>query len=94
MKQKIWVKKTGSFSEAQDNDLQYYLNTTPQERIETVQFLREQYFKLNGIMSYESGKGLRRTAKVVQKRKYIPNRSRDRADLEILLEVKKKNDKD
>jgi hypothetical protein len=94
MKQKIWVKKTGSFSEAQDNDLQYYMNMSPQERIETVQFLREQYFKFNGMNLHEGGKGLRRTVKVVQKRKYIPNLSRDRADLEILLEVKKKNDKD
>ncbi|HJX34771.1 MAG TPA: hypothetical protein VJ373_06295 [Desulfatiglandales bacterium] len=66
MKQKIWVKKTGSFSEAQDQDLRYYLNMTPQERIETVQFLREQYFKINGSVPDESRKGLRRTVRVVQ----------------------------
>jgi hypothetical protein len=66
MNRKIWIKKTGSFSEAQDQDLQYYMNMTPQERIETVQFLREQYFKFNGSISDESGKGLRRTVRVIQ----------------------------
>jgi hypothetical protein len=66
MNQKTWVKKIGSFSEAQDQDLQYYLNMTSQERIETVQFLREQYFKINGSVPDESRKGLRRTIRVVQ----------------------------
>ena len=66
MSQKIWVKKMISFSEAQDQDLRYYLNMTPQERIETVQFLREQYFKFNGSISDESRKGLRRTVRVIQ----------------------------
>jgi hypothetical protein len=66
MKQKIWVKKSRTFSEAQDQDLQYYMNMTPQERIETVQLLREQYFKFNGNVPDESGKGLRRTVRVVQ----------------------------
>ena len=69
MSQKIWVKKTSSFSEAQDQDMQYYLNMSAQERLETVQFLREQYFKFNGIIPYESGKRLRRIVRVVQKRK-------------------------
>ena len=66
MNKKIWVKKIGSFSEAQDQDLRYYLNMTPQERIETVQFLREQYFKFNESVPDESGKGLRRTVRVIQ----------------------------
>jgi hypothetical protein len=66
MKQKIWVKKSRTFSEAQDQDLQYYMNMTPRERIETVQFLREQYFKINGSIPDESRKGLRRTVRVVQ----------------------------
>jgi hypothetical protein len=66
MNRKMWIKKIDSFSEAQDHDLQYYLNMTPQERVETVQFLREQYFRFNGISTHESGKGLRRTARVIQ----------------------------
>ncbi len=66
MRQKVWVKKMGSFSEAQDQNLEYYLNMSAQERLETVQFLREQYTKLNGTSPDESGKGLRRTVRVVQ----------------------------
>jgi len=66
MYQKVWVKKIGSFSEAQDQDLEYYLNMSAQERLETVQFLREQYLKFNGISPDESGKGLRRTVRIVQ----------------------------
>ena len=31
--QKIWMRKAQSFSEAQDQDLDYYLKMTPQERI-------------------------------------------------------------
>ena len=69
MYQKVWIKKISSFSEARDQDLQYYLNMSAQERLETVQFLREQYFKFNGIIPYESGKRLRRIVRVVQKRK-------------------------
>ena len=66
MSQKVWVKKTCSFSEAQDQDLEYYLDMSAQERLETVQFLREQYFKFYGMSPYESRKGLRRTVRVVQ----------------------------
>ena len=69
MYQKVWIKKISSFSEARDQDLQYYLNMSAQERLETVQFLREQYFKFNGIIPYESGKGLPKIVRVVQKRK-------------------------
>lgn len=45
---KIWVKKASSFSEAQEQDLDYYLKMRPQERGQTAQFLREQYFKFRG----------------------------------------------
>ena len=37
--QKIWVRKAKSFSEAQEQDIDYYLKMSPQERLETVQFL-------------------------------------------------------
>jgi hypothetical protein len=66
MSPNVWIKKPCSFSEARDLDLQYYSDMTPQERLETVQFLREQYFKLKGTFSDESGKGLRRTVRIVQ----------------------------
>ncbi|GAB4410008.1 MAG: hypothetical protein OHK0032_05710 [Thermodesulfovibrionales bacterium] len=60
----IWVKKSVSFKEAEEFDIEYYLSMTPGERIETMQFLREVYYKLKG---YGKGrKGLRRVIKVVQ----------------------------
>jgi len=66
MSQKVWIKKTSSFSEAHAEDQEYYLNMSAETRLETVQFLREQYFKFNGMSPDESGKGLRRTVRVVQ----------------------------
>ena len=64
--QQIWVNKAKSFSEAHVKDLDYYLNMSPQERLEIVQFLREQYFKFGEVDDGESGKGLRRTIRIVQ----------------------------
>ncbi len=61
---KIWVKKSGSFKEAEEFDTEYYLSMTPGERIETMQFLREVYHKLKG--HGKGRKGLRRVIKVVQ----------------------------
>lgn len=46
MKQRIWVNESNSFKEAQEFDDSYYLSLTPTERLETVQFLRERYWKL------------------------------------------------
>jgi hypothetical protein len=66
MPRKIWIKKSDSFSEEYNNDLDYYLNMSSDERVELVQFLREQHLKINGMNSYESGKGLRRTINIIQ----------------------------
>lgn len=66
MTQKIWMKKAKSFSEAQEQDLDYYLKMSAQERLEIVQYLREQYPKFAGVNTSESGKGLRRTVTVVK----------------------------
>jgi len=86
---KIWVRKAKSFSEAQEQDLDYYLNMSAQERLETVQFLREQYPKFARVKLNESGKRLRRTVRIVQLKKR--NRSQDKADLELLERVEKKD---
>ena len=64
--QKIWIRKARSFSEAWEQDKDYYLNMSAKERLETVQFLREQYPKFAGDYASESGKGLRRTITVIQ----------------------------
>lgn len=66
LKQKIWVNKTNSYKEAQEFDDSYYLSFTPTERLETVQFLREEYWKLNKDIKHESRKRLRRFLKLIK----------------------------
>ena len=66
MVQRIWMKKAKSFSEAQDQNLDYYLKMSAQERLEIVQYLREQYTRFFKGNENESGEGLRRTVRVVQ----------------------------
>jgi hypothetical protein len=66
MKQKIWVRKSNSFKDAQEFDDSYYLSMSPIERLETVQFLREEYWKMNKGESHESRKRLRRVFKLIK----------------------------
>jgi hypothetical protein len=63
---KIWIKKFKSFAEAAKSDLGYYLKMSPAERLDAVQLLREEYFKINGKIKNEAGKGLRRVIKIIQ----------------------------
>jgi len=86
--QKIWVRKAKSFSEAQEQDIEYYLKMSPQERLETVQFLREQYPKFARVKLHESRKRLRRTVRIVQLKNC--KHSQDKADLEMLEKANKK----
>ena len=66
MRKKIWVNKSNSFKDAQDFDDSYYLSLTPRERLETVQFLREEYWKLKKDIKHEGGKRLRRVLKIIK----------------------------
>ncbi len=66
MKKKIWINKSNSFAEAQEFDDSYYLSLTPTERLETVQFLREEFWKLKKDKNHESGKRLRRVLKLIK----------------------------
>ena len=66
MKQKIWVHKSNSYKEAQEFDDAYYLSMTPAERLETIQFLREEHWKQNKDKDHESGKRLRRVFKLIK----------------------------
>jgi hypothetical protein len=59
---KIWVNKVDTFEEAKRFDENYYLSMTSKERLDTMQFLREIYFK----MKNEGRKGLRRVIKIIQ----------------------------
>jgi len=63
---KIWVNRARSFEEAQDFDNAYYLSLSSTERVESVQILREQYFRLNGLEYSEDGKRLRRVFRVIK----------------------------
>lgn len=67
---KIWVNKAKSFKEAEEFDRKYYTSMTGEERLETMQFLREIYLKfflkIKKGSKDESRKGLRRTIKILQ----------------------------
>ena len=63
---KIWVHKTNSFDSAARFESLYYSKMNVRERLETVQFLREIYFKLNPRLKNESRKRLRRLIRVTQ----------------------------
>jgi hypothetical protein len=63
---RIWINKAGSFKEAQDFDASYYLGLSSEEKLESVQILREEYFKSNGLEFREDGKRLRRVFKVIK----------------------------
>jgi len=63
---KIWTRKAKSFSEAREQDIDYYLKMSAKKRLEIVQFLRERHSKFSGDYTSESGKGLRRTVTIVQ----------------------------
>ncbi|ODS37587.1 hypothetical protein BEH94_10205 [Candidatus Altiarchaeales archaeon WOR_SM1_SCG] len=65
MMKKFWVHKADSFKEAEEFDGKYYSAMSGEERLETMQFLREIYYKIKGVEN-ESRKGLRRVIRVVQ----------------------------
>ncbi len=73
---KIWINKADSFQKAEEFDEKYNLSLSPEERLSDVQFLREEYLKMNpapqggarvkrGLRS-ESRKGLRRILKIIK----------------------------
>ncbi|MCX7793147.1 MAG: hypothetical protein N2257_01890 [Thermodesulfovibrionales bacterium] len=65
MREKIWIKRFNSFKDASEADINYHLNMTPEERLETMEYLREVFYKLKG---YGKGReGLRRVFKIVKK---------------------------
>lgn len=66
MKRKVWVNKSRSFRESQEFDDAYYQAMTPKERLETVQFLREEYEKMKKGKKHEDRKGLRRVLKLIK----------------------------
>ncbi len=63
---KIWVNRARSFKEAEDFDIAYYAGLSSTERVESVQILREEFFKSNGLEFREDGKRLRRVSRVIK----------------------------
>lgn len=64
---KIWVRKAKSFLGAETQDLDYYASMSPEERLETMQFLRDTFLKLRKQKKRaQNGKGLRRSIKIIQ----------------------------
>lgn len=57
---KKWVNKTNSFKEAENFDRDYYFKMTAEERLETMQLLREKYSKIETRYNHENRKRLRR----------------------------------
>ncbi|MEW6607255.1 MAG: hypothetical protein AB1422_09655 [bacterium] len=64
---KIWINKTDSFADAEQFDRDYYLKMTAKERLETVQLLRECYYKLIGTKN-EDRKRFRRVINVIEQK--------------------------
>ncbi len=67
-KRRIWVNKCSSFEEAEKSDLEYYMNMSHGEKLDTLQMLRESYyaFSSNEKGKNENRKRLRRSFKVIQ----------------------------
>ena len=63
---KMWIKVFRSFGQAEEFDRRYYRSMSPEQRLDTVQLLRESYYKFNkkGLNAYR--KGLRGFIKVVK----------------------------
>lgn len=63
---KIWINRANSFDEARDFDNTYYSSLSSTERVENVQILREEYFKIHGLKFREDGKRLRRVFRIIK----------------------------
>jgi len=61
---KIWINRAKSFEEAQEFDNEYYSSFSSAERVESVQFLREEDIKSHGLKLREDGKRYRTATKI------------------------------
>jgi len=64
---KIWVNKAKNFEAVELFDKNYYLKMSSKQRLETVQILREMWFKSNKNNN-ENGKRLRRIVRVIKQK--------------------------
>lgn len=63
---KILLHIASSFKSAERFDEKYYLDMSSSERLDTMQYLRDIYFKIQKAKKNESRKRLRRSAEVIQ----------------------------
>ena len=64
MIKKIWIHRARSFKEAEEFDHSYYRAMSWQEKLDTVQFLRELYYKIKRNLSREKKKILAKRIKL------------------------------
>ena len=64
MIKKIWIHRARSFKEAEEFDHSYYRAMSWQEKLDTVQFLRELYYKIKMNLSREKKKILAKRIKL------------------------------
>jgi len=63
----VWIRKVNSYEEAHDLDREYYLSMTPKKRLEIVQILREEFYKIKkDNKKRENRKRLRRVIRVIK----------------------------
>ena len=65
---RIWIHKARSFKQAQEFEARYYSRMSAAGRLETVQFLRDQYFKLHPGLIRECRKRLRRSIRIIKQK--------------------------
>ncbi|GAB4541068.1 MAG: hypothetical protein Fur0020_10410 [Thermodesulfovibrionia bacterium] len=66
MMKRIWIRRCKDFRSADEFNLNYYLSMSADERIETMQFLRELLHKIKKDYYGKDRKGLRRVIKVTK----------------------------
>ena len=66
MKKKVWVNIVHSFSAAEKFDDEYCKAQTAVQRLDEMQFLRDQYFKMNKEAGNARRKGLRGLVEVIK----------------------------
>ena len=62
----IWVNRAGSFDDARRFEKEYYMKFSASQRLETVQVLREAFFRSSGISFRGNRKRLRRVFKIIK----------------------------
>lgn len=60
----VFCLKCNSFDQLEENSISYYLSLSPQQRLDTLQYLREQYYKIKGIKPQRINKKICKFGKI------------------------------